>query len=311
MAEINPPAWQENASNRARQARLIATALVSSGAWTTGDMVVTAPGGSMNISISAGGVYVPNSTAGHGSYACYNDAPVSRTLANGGGANRTDLIVARVRDTFYGDATNAWDVFVVDGTTGAPAVPATPANSYALARVAVNAGVTSITNVNITDVRSTAAFVRYGGYVAADLANFAVTPDKLLLNPAQQQIVTAEGTTSTSYVDLATVGPSATVTVGVKGQLLCIYNTRLGVSLTSGSALCAVSLSGANTYAGNDNDAIEANSAGSTTQLSSGAYVKLFTSLSSGSTTVRLKYRSTNAAATSTFARRSLVAIPL
>jgi hypothetical protein len=70
---------------------------------------------------------------------------------------RRDLVVVRIRDAAYFGATNSWDLFVITGTPAAsPVDPTIPSDgSYLLlARVAVAAGATSITNANITDLRA-------------------------------------------------------------------------------------------------------------------------------------------------------------
>jgi len=70
---------------------------------------------------------------------------------------RDDLIVAQQSDEFYADASNT---FVIRHVVGTPAgVPADPAVSgspdyVTLARVRVGAAVTTITNANITDLRT-------------------------------------------------------------------------------------------------------------------------------------------------------------
>lgn len=67
---------------------------------------------------------------------------------------RIDIVVVRVYDDGTGGGSYS-QLEVVTGTPApAPAVPATPANSYKLAEVYVGAGVTSITNANITDKRT-------------------------------------------------------------------------------------------------------------------------------------------------------------
>lgn len=83
--------------------------------------------------------------------------PVTLTIANGDATNsRYDLIVARVRNTEFGDGATQGTIEVVQGTpSGSPIVPATPQGSVALAKVLVTAGnATAIVNANITDVRT-------------------------------------------------------------------------------------------------------------------------------------------------------------
>lgn len=170
MTAINPPSFTENSTlHHARGARLLAThGVLNSGVWASGDLVVTAAGGSMAVSVAAGGATVKGTTqTAQGSYACYNDAAVTKTLKVGGAGARVDLLVAQVHDGFVATPTNTdangnyqmpaantWDLVLIDGTTGAPAVPAAPANSYVLAQINVGAGVSTISGANVSDVRT-------------------------------------------------------------------------------------------------------------------------------------------------------------
>jgi hypothetical protein len=70
---------------------------------------------------------------------------------------RNDLIIAQQPDTFYGDGNSDFIVTIVRGTpAGSPVDPTvTGSQDYvALARVRVNANATTITNANITDLRT-------------------------------------------------------------------------------------------------------------------------------------------------------------
>jgi hypothetical protein len=218
MAEINPPAWLANVNtNQARQGRLLATALISPGAWGTSDLNVTAAGG-MVVTVTAGGAYVRGSSqTRQGCYACYNDANKNLTLASGGGTTRIDLIIARVNDTAYVAGSDNWVLEVVDGTSSAPAAPAAPVSSLVLAQITVGAGVSSVSGSNIDNsVRTFAAALRPGGFITSDYADGSITQAKLdsdavigrsLAQATQGTNVTS---TSTSYV---TTGTVATVTI--------------------------------------------------------------------------------------------------
>lgn len=69
---------------------------------------------------------------------------------------RRDLIVARFRDTFYGDASNTGTIEVVPGTPGG-ADPVVPANSLVLGRVRVAAAASSVVDADIDDLRTRAS----------------------------------------------------------------------------------------------------------------------------------------------------------
>jgi hypothetical protein len=70
---------------------------------------------------------------------------------------RNDLIIAQQSDTFYGDANSNWTIRQVVGTpAGSPSDPAVSGSTdyIPLARVRVNAGATSVSQANITDLRT-------------------------------------------------------------------------------------------------------------------------------------------------------------
>lgn len=116
----------------------------------------------MSILVSAGRCVVfGDSNADQQLYHMWNDADVNLVISAADPTNaRRDLIVAEVRDTLYGGAADDWRLRVVTGTpSGSPADPATPSNAIVLARVAVAAAATSITNANITDLRPKAGSI--------------------------------------------------------------------------------------------------------------------------------------------------------
>ena len=158
MTLRTPPSWLQNGSHPAENDRLTMQALYS----TTGiigstSLAVTqsaTPG--MSVLIASGWAAIVGTTqANMGVYTSYNDASVTASIATANATNpRIDLVCLTVNDAYYTGSTNNIVVNVVTGTpAGSPTVPATPANSIALAQVYVGAAVTSITNSNITDVR--------------------------------------------------------------------------------------------------------------------------------------------------------------
>lgn len=104
-----------------------------------------------------------------------------------------------------------------------------------------------------------------------------------------------ESTSSTTFTDLATVGPSATITVGASGIAVVGFACQ-PVGGTPSSQYMSVALSGANTVAANDNWALNG------TGIIGRTYA--FTGLTPGSTTFRAKYRV--GSGTQTWIRRSL-----
>jgi hypothetical protein len=158
MALRTPPSWLQNGSHPAENDRLSTQALyATTGIIGTNSLAVTqntTPG--MSVFVTSGwaailGTYQSNM----GVYTAFNDATVTTAIAVSPVANsRIDLICLTVNDSFYTGAVNNVVINVITGTVSvSPAVPATPANSIALAQILVGANVTSIITANITDVR--------------------------------------------------------------------------------------------------------------------------------------------------------------
>lgn len=143
----------------------------------------------------------------------------------------------------------------------------------------------------------------------------------LSANTKADTVGTQEGTSSTSYTDLATIGPLVTVTVRSTGRLLVSISCgiqALGAATFGGSA--TVELSGANTLSAADAQDVEhfharhwhSVTAGVLTQQDCPAASKVFDGLNPGETVVTMKYKSINGGAPDAdFGRRTLVVIAL
>jgi len=108
---------------------------------TPGMSVVVAPGT---------GYFYGSGTNSNVMYEFYSDANETVTIGASGVSARIDIICLKVDSS-----TGVASIVAIAGTpSGSPAVPATPASHYKLAEVAVGAGVTTITNANITDTRA-------------------------------------------------------------------------------------------------------------------------------------------------------------
>jgi hypothetical protein len=110
----------------------------------------------MSVIIAGGWAAIVGTTqANMGTYVGFNDAPTVVAITTANPTNpRIDLICMTVQDAYYTGAQNNVIFQVVAGTpASSPVVPATPANSIALAEVAVAAGALSIVTGNITDLR--------------------------------------------------------------------------------------------------------------------------------------------------------------
>jgi len=142
----------------------------------------------------------------------------------------------------------------------------------------------------------------------AALVDASVTPTKLATGAATNVVVTGETTSSTTYDNLATVGPAVTVTIGSNGLALLII-TANQFNATSG-AFCFMGcvLSGSNVEAAADGNAYAVKNVGGSLETNV-SFVRLITGLSPGSTTFTAKYRvSSN---TGTFTNRKIAVVPL
>ena len=123
----------------------------------------------MTVVVAAGGAYVQGSeNLYQGMYFTDNRGAASVTIQVADGSNdRIDFVVIHIKDSEYSGSENE---VVIEAITGTPApipvAPALPENSLLLARVAVNAGATSITSSMLTDER-TFIEVASKGYVDA------------------------------------------------------------------------------------------------------------------------------------------------
>ncbi len=113
----------------------------------------------MSVDVAPGGCLMDgDEQTDQGFYYGYSNAAVNVVVEAANATNpRRDLIVAYVKDAEYaGDINSDADwIDIVKGTAAAsPVDPAKPANSISLARIAVAANATSITNANVTDLRA-------------------------------------------------------------------------------------------------------------------------------------------------------------
>jgi hypothetical protein len=159
MALRTPPSWLQNGSHPAENDRLTMQGIIATtGTFTSASLAVTqsaSPG--MSVQVSDGwGAVVGNYTTNMGVYQFYNDAANTLSVTTANPSNpRIDLVCVTISDAYYTGASNTVQFQVIAGTPAvSPVVPTTPVMSLALARIAVAAGATSITNANITDLRT-------------------------------------------------------------------------------------------------------------------------------------------------------------
>lgn len=158
MTIHTPPSWLQNGSHPAENDRLTTQALwATTGIIAPSSLAVTANAPvNMSVNVASGwaaivGTIQPNM----GTYVAFNDATVNLPIATANPTNpRIDLVCVTVNDSYYTGVADNVVIQVVTGTpAGSPVAPATPANSIALATVAVAAGALSISSGNITDLR--------------------------------------------------------------------------------------------------------------------------------------------------------------
>jgi len=116
---------------------------------------------------------------------------------------------------------------------------------------------------------------------------------------------TSETTTSTTYADLATVGPAQTINTGDRTAVLIMVAGILFNSGAANATFISVAVSGATTLAANDVYALRAGGAGyaANLQLQMSLVYKI-TGLTAGSNTFTCKYKVS--AGTGTFIDRKL-----
>lgn len=124
--------------------------------------------------------------------------------------------------------------------------------------------------------------------------------------PDFARVDTFQTTTSTSYANLATVGPSVTVTTGTSAFVF--HSCNLANSVDNGNSYASWSISGATSRASLDQTAIQfdgipANNA------ASGGMMDLVTSLTPGNNTFTMQYRV--ASGTGSFGRRVIGVLPI
>lgn len=144
----------------------------------------------------------------------------------------------------------------------------------------------------------------------AAIDNGAVTADKLGNGAASASVTTSQTTTSTSYTDLATVGPAVTVTIGANGLALVTFMAYIQHAVASGNTgWVSFAMSGANTLAASDSYALMYQT-WTANAFHQGGVSFMLTGLNPGSTTFTLKYRGSSAN-TTTYKNRRLSVTPL
>ena len=196
MTEQNPAIFLQSEAHPAEEVRrwIMATGNDQEGIFTSGELLVSEKSGTPDLSVDVAAgrcLILGDEDTYQGAYFCDNRGVTNLAIATADGSNpRIDLVVAKVQDSEYSGATDAWSLAVVTGAAaGSPSVPATPDSAIPLAQVAVAAAAGSIVDANITDVRV--------------LMENVSTLDARLTT-AESDITTAEGNITTNASDITT-----------------------------------------------------------------------------------------------------------
>lgn len=125
--------------------------------------------------------------------------------------------------------------------------------------------------------------------------------------PVTASINTADTTTSTSFADMASVGPSVTLTTGVKA--LIVVSAEINNNTISQAGRVAVDISGATTLAPGNNDVLRQETSG-TAEFQRCSLVYLQSGLTPGVNTFKLMY-STVGSSTASFNFRNILVLPM
>lgn len=119
-------------------------------------------------------------------------------------------------------------------------------------------------------------------------------------------VTTSESTTSTTYTDLATTGPTVTATCSA-GVIVAIYCNQYS---TANAAWMSYELSGASSDVANDNRAVQLIGTSPGQHVGAVIYHGVGSILVAGVTTFQAKYR-ISTSGTATYSSRRLLVIPL
>ena len=264
MAQRTPPSWLQNGSHPAENDRLTQQAVIgaSNGVIGGGSYAVTAQGSpNMTVNVAAGyATLVGGSPSTQGSYVATNDATVVQTITTADGTfPRIDIIYLQVNDSAYSGSLNSVTLSYLTGTPAASPVAPVPTGSatyYVLAQILVNAGASSITNSNITDLRSpvltplTTSATQYfrntsiANTLSANQSIFTTNRPFLLSGRNYQVSINLIFTKNTSGTITWALNNSAAVNMYGNFQLQDTLGSNIGGYVINGATLAASSATG-------------------------------------------------------------------
>lgn len=122
---------------------------------------------------------------------------------------------------------------------------------------------------------------------------------------AEDIVDTAESTTSTGFTDLATTGPSVTVTTGTSA--LYVMTSRISNSTAGQSGFIGMAVSGASTVAANEEQTLIHQSSNAN-EIIRASVVQVATGLTPGSNVFTMKYRASGGTANFRYRRLTVMA---
>jgi hypothetical protein len=126
--------------------------------------------------------------------------------------------------------------------------------------------------------------------------------------PSTAQVTTSQSTTTTSFTDLTTPGPSITVSTGTIA--IVMYAAGIQTNVSDRQVVCSVEVSGASSVAASDNWSIMVDGIPATNTFRAGV-AHVFTGLTAGTNTFKMKYRVGTGSTTGTYMNREINVIPL
>lgn len=127
--------------------------------------------------------------------------------------------------------------------------------------------------------------------------------------PATARVETSQSTSSSTYTNLATVGPAITVTTGTIA--IVSFAAHMQNNLSDNACIASVQVSGASSVAASDNWAIVTDGVPANQAIRIGM-THVFSGLTAGSNTFTMKYRrGAGSSSTPSFSLREINVIPL